>query len=222
MASEVEKYRATLTKKRDDELLDLAKKRITEEKIPNSKFAQTIREVYLQDIYKQERLKEEKRKAEWLKNNPVSVTKSAPTVSKPPVGVTKSATPSNQPPVRDIKPPTQAGKVDDVPPKLKIEKTIPVYYEKEAENVPIKHFTGVENMSRFRFRAADTYPEMMAKVNYIKAILKNKTVSQRKEILKYYEFRISIENRSNQEYYYGSKNLKNKMYRFYIGSATLK
>jgi hypothetical protein len=97
------------------------------------------------------------------------------------------------------------------------EKTKRQYYDKPVQQVPPKHITGVEDMSAFRFSSNDDFTLMMRKVNYVTGILKNKTIDQKKAICKYYEIALSLEQRSNTAYYYGSKNLKNKMYRFYLG-----
>jgi hypothetical protein len=204
MATEADKYIQTISKKRYDELIDIAKKKISDENIPASKTYTTIKNVILEDKYKQEKIVEEKRKAEWLKKNSQAVQKPDET-SKPTTTVSK--------------PTTTVLKPDESPPKLKIEKTVRRYYEEPANDVPLKVLTGVENMSRFKFRADDTPENTFSKINYIKAILKNKTVNQKGEILKYYEFRIKIEKRSGQEYFYASKNIKNTMYRFYIGKV---
>lgn len=93
----------------------------------------------------------------------------------------------------------------------------PIYSEEPAEDVPDKYYTGVDNMRRFRFRASDSIEEMFAKINYIRAILKGKKVIQKKIILQYYDIPLEEERRSNQMYLYGSKNLKNRKYKFYVG-----
>ena len=97
------------------------------------------------------------------------------------------------------------------------EETKRQYYDKPVQPVPPKNITGVENMTAFRFSSNDDFTLMMKKVKYITGILKNKTIDQKKAICKYYEIALSLEQRSNTAYYYGSKNLKNKMYRFYLG-----
>lgn len=206
MATEADKYLKTLSEEKRKKILEWAAKRIDELNTPVSRIAQVFNTLILEhrdkEIYR-------KTKVDSLKNKPINALP-IPQVAKPPVNITKPAPTASKPAVSIAKP-------DELPPKIKTDKTIPVYYEKPAENVPPKFLTGVENMSSFKFRASDSYEKMMQKVNYIKAILKNKTINQKKEILKYYEIAISIEKRSNQEYYYGSKNLKNKMYRFYVG-----
>jgi hypothetical protein len=105
------------------------------------------------------------------------------------------------------------------PPKLPDIKAKPVYDKKEAKPVPSEISTGVKDLSPFTFDPDDSYTEMVEKVNYIKKIIKNKRVNQKKEILQYYDIPVKLENRSNTQYWYGSKNLKNKMYRFYVGSS---
>lgn len=101
------------------------------------------------------------------------------------------------------------------------EKTKRQYYDKPVQPVPPAYITGVENMTAFRFSSNDDYDKMMRKVNYVTGILKNKTIDQKKAICKYYDIALSLEQRSNTAYYYGSKNLKNKMYRFYLGRPTV-
>jgi len=101
------------------------------------------------------------------------------------------------------------------------EETKRQYYDKPVQPVPPKHITGVENMTAFRFSSNDDFTLMMRKVNYVTGILKNKTIDQKKAICKYYDIALSLEQRSNTAYYYGSKNLKNKMYRFYLGRPTV-
>jgi hypothetical protein len=214
MATEADKYLETQSPEEKKKIVNWAINEIDKRKIPTSRVEREYPKLVLEYKYKKQEVELEKRRVEYLKNNPLQII-------KPPAKEKQPSTQEKQP-VRDVKPPSQVIRRDEVPPKLKTDKTIPVYYEKEAEDVPSRYDTGIENMSKFRFRSGDTYEEMMAKINYIKAILKNKKVSQRKTILQYYEFRISIEKRSNQQYYYGSKNIKNTMYRFYIGRATLK
>lgn len=224
MKSLSDEYIDSTTEQEMSEILQNVKKMLKSSKYKGMSFQECVAESALKHMYDNYGTKGKPNLSKPIVN-PISPNTSVkPSVkdSKPIVNSDTRNTSVN-PSKTNLKPPTEVNKSynDEVPPVVgKVPRSIPnapVYIEKPAEPVPIKNLTGVVDMKRFRFRATDTVAEMFVKINYIKSILKNKSVSQRQEILKYYDIPIAFERRSNQMYMYGSKNLKNRKYKFYVG-----